>query len=141
MERLPGSKGCFVCGTGGENRRSLGVHILWDEEGEFTEIAVTPDETWCGYERVVHGGILAALFDDAMAWAIRRKTGEWAVTGEMSVRYLRPVRSEANYTVRGKVDRISGRRLTTSAVMVDASGRKVAEATALFIRLQLREEG
>jgi uncharacterized protein (TIGR00369 family) len=135
MEKLPRSKGCFVCGTPEENSRSLGVDIFWNSEEKKTEISISPDFTWCGYEGVVHGGIIASVFDDAMAWAVKQETGSWAVTGEMSVRYLRPVKAGTMYHVEGRVEKISGRRINASAVMTEDGGRKAAEASALFIGL------
>lgn len=139
MEKLPRSKGCFVCGSPEENRRSLGVDIFWDGEKENTVIKIRPDATWCGYEGIVHGGIIASIFDDAMAWAVRQAIGGWAVTGEMSVRYLRPVKEGEEYTVVGRVSKQAGRRLTTEASMTGENGKKAAEATALFIRMPARE--
>lgn len=135
MEKLPRSKGCFVCGKPEENPRSLGVDIFWDDDGEKTAIKIRPDGTWCGYEGIVHGGVIASVFDDAMAWAVRQTIGGWAVTGEMSVRYMRPVKADQEYTVEGRVDKQSGRRITTVAQMTDGTGKKVAEAKALFIRV------
>ena len=135
MEKMPRSRGCFVCGSPEENSRSLGVEIYWNEEEHRTEIRIRPDTTWCGYEGMVHGGIIASVFDDAMAWAVRKTIGTWAVTGVMSVRYLRPVQEGKEYVVEGKVDRQSGRKITTAARMADDRGKTVAEATALFIRM------
>ena len=138
MEHLPRSKGCFVCGSAGDNPRSLAVDILWNEEEENTEINLSPDSTWCGYEGIVHGGIIASVFDDAMAWAVKKELGTWAMTGEMSIRYLRPVREGRAYVVKGKVDKRTGRRVNASGVLTDSEGKKMAEATALFLRMPSR---
>ena len=135
MEKLPRSKGCFVCGNSDDNPRSLGLTIFWNDEEQRTEILILPDNTWCGYEGVVHGGIIASVFDDAMAWAIRKESGSWAVTGEMSIRYLRPVLADARYVVEGRVEKMSGRRIAATALMKDEKGKKVAEANALFIKI------
>ncbi|MGI6783531.1 MAG: PaaI family thioesterase [Aminivibrio sp.] len=139
MEKLPRSKGCFVCGSPEENSRSLGVDIFWDGENERTVIKFLPDSTWCGYEGIVHGGIIASIFDDAMAWAARQAAGGWAVTGEMSVRYLRPVKAGMEYTAEGRVSKQSGRRLTTEAALTGEDGKRAAEATALFIKMPARK--
>ena len=80
------------------------------------------------------------MFDDAMAWAVRREHGTWAVTGEMSVRYLRPVLAGKGYVVEGRVEKSSGRRITTAAVMRDDRGKRVAEGTALFVLLPEKKE-
>ena len=135
MEKMPRSRGCFVCGSPEENRRSLGVEIYWNDGENRTEITIRPDSTWGGSEGVDHWGIIASVFGDATAWAMRKTIDSWAVTGEMSVRYLRPVQEGKEYVVEGRVDRLSGRRITTAARMADDSGKTVAEATALFIRM------
>lgn len=140
MEHLPRSKGCFVCGSAGDNPRSLALDILWNEEEGNTEIALSPDSTWCGYEGIVHGGIIASVFDDSMAWAVKKVIGTWAMTGEMSIRYLRPVKSGKAYVVKGKVDKRIGRRINASGVLTDEEGMKMAEATALFLRMPSRED-
>jgi uncharacterized protein (TIGR00369 family) len=112
------------------------LSIFWNDEERRTEIPILPNSTWCGYEGVVHGGIIASVFDDAMAWAIRRESGSWAVTGEISVRYLRPVLAGTRYVVEGRVEKSSGRRISTVAVMKEENGKKVAEANALFVRIR-----
>ena len=140
MEHLPRSKGCFVCGFAGDNPRSLALDILWNEEEGNSEIALSPDSSWCGYEGIVHGGIIASVFDDAMAWAVKKEIGTWAMTGEMSIRYLRPVKSGKAYVVKGKVERRIGRRINASGVLTDGEGKKMAEATALFLRMPARED-
>ena len=75
-----------------ENRRCLG----WTSSGTAKRkhvIKIRPDATGAA-TRHNHGGIIASIFDDAMAWAVRQAIGGWAVTGEMSVRYLRPVKEK-----------------------------------------------
>ena len=139
MEQLPRSKGCFVCGSPEENRRSLGVDIFWNDDEKQTEITIAPDATWCGYEGIVHGGIIASVFDDAMGWAVRKEIDSWAVTGEMTVRYLRPVQAGRSYSVSGRAEKLTGRRVSAVASMTDEGGKKVAEARGIFVRIAEKE--
>ncbi|HOP52582.1 MAG TPA: PaaI family thioesterase, partial [Synergistales bacterium] len=76
MEKLEGSRGCFVCDRSGTNPRSLGVTLFWNDDEQQTVIPFTPDDSWCGYEGIVHGGILTALCDDAMAWSAKKALTE-----------------------------------------------------------------
>lgn len=133
MERLPGSPGCFVCDNDGSNPRSLHLHLMWDDEKGEVHIPFAPDETWCGYSGLVHGGILASVFDDAMAWAVRQVGGDWGVTADFHIRYRRPVTAGGEYTVRGRVESRRGRKAKTTAEIVDAEGNVLAEADALFV--------
>jgi uncharacterized protein (TIGR00369 family) len=133
MEKLPGSPGCFVCDNDGSNPRSLRVSLIWSEETKEVHIPIEPDGTWCGYDGVVHGGIVASVFDDAMAWAVRKNVGPWSVTADFRIRYRKPIRAGENYTVKGRVTATRGRRTRTAAQLVDGKGVVFAEADALFI--------
>jgi uncharacterized protein (TIGR00369 family) len=115
---------------------------MWDKESGEVHAAFRPDETWCGYSGVVHGGILAAMFDDAMAWAARQDSGDWGVTADFHIRYRKPVTVGGKYTVKGRVVSRKGRKSKTAARIVDAEGVVFAEAAALFIsgaRISLKE--
>jgi acyl-coenzyme A thioesterase PaaI-like protein len=106
---------------------------MWDEENGEVCALFEPDETWCGYSDVVHGGILASIFDDAMAWAVRRSGGDWGVTADFHIRYRKPVTTGREYTVRGRVESRKGRKARTGALLTDANGVLFAEADALFV--------
>ncbi|GAB6280772.1 MAG: PaaI family thioesterase [Thermovirga sp.] len=141
MEKLKGSKGCFVCDTTGTNTRSLGVTLYWDDEARKTVIPFTPDDSWCGYEGIVHGGILTALCDDAMAWSARQASTEWSVTASISIRFLRPVESGKNYTASGSASGIEGRKIRTEARITNEAGKVCADAKAVFVAVENKEDG
>lgn len=133
LEKLEGSHGCFVCDTSGTNPRSLMLEIYWDEERHNTVISFTPDISHCGYEGVVHGGIIASIFDDSMAWAIKKEIGSWAVTATFEIRYKMPVKVGETYTFQGKIETARGKKICTSAMVKDCDEKILATASALFI--------
>lgn len=133
MELLPGSPGCFVCDNDESNSRSLHLKLFWNEEEKMVYIPFTADKSWCGYSGVVHGGVLASIFDDAMAWAVRKESGEWGVTADFHIRYRKPVLADKNYTVKGKLENQRGRKFKTSAQILDTESNVLAEADALFV--------
>ena len=133
LERMPGSSGCFVCGNDGSNPRSLGVTLMWCEEERAVYIPFEGDATWCGYDGVIHGGILASLFDDAMGWALHREVGEWGVTADFRIRYRRPAFAGRPHVVKGEVVSLKGRKAKMTARIYDAEDKVTTEAEALFI--------
>jgi len=134
LEKVKGSRGCFVCGNPEtENPRSLGVDIFWDRENEMTVIPLHPDESWNGYPGVVHGGIIAALMDDSMAWSVFKTAGTWGVTAKMTLRYRRSMKTSSEYTVRGRVTKVTGKRYSTESSIMDKDGNIIAESSGLFI--------
>lgn len=141
LEKMTGSKGCFVCGNPlKDNPRSLGLDIFWDEKTGEIVIPIDPESSWCGYENTVHGGIIAAIADDAMAWSVRQNIGRWGVTARMKLAYRKPVRTGEKYVAKGSVEKTKSSRVTTKCNITDDSGKVIVEAEALFI-LQSSQPG
>jgi uncharacterized protein (TIGR00369 family) len=109
---------CFACGE--TNPIGMGLHIELGEGTARTEWLVGDD--YVGWSDKAHGGIIATLLDEVMAWA-PSSFDSWAVTAEMTVRYRSPaapgeeLRAEGHvverrrsiYDVRGEVRGPDGR--------------------------------
>ena len=61
-----------------------------------------PGTNFEGWEEKVHGGLLATLLDEVMAWA-PSSFDSWAVTAEISIRYRSPADPGEPLTARGWV--------------------------------------
>jgi acyl-coenzyme A thioesterase PaaI-like protein len=81
----------------------------------------------------VHGGYLAAAFDEVlgMAQSLRGKPG---MTGTLTVRYRSPTPLHADLALRGWVERVDGRKIFTRGT-IHVDGRLCAEADAVFISI------
>lgn len=86
-----------------------------------------------------HGGMVAALFDDVTGFALPM-AGTAAYTGELTVRYLRPVPIGTALEFRARIAGRDGRKLTVVAEC-RAGHEQVATAVALFITVDLSEFG
>lgn len=133
LERLPGSPGCFICDNNNSNPRALRLKLMWDAGSQTVLVDLQPDETWCGYAQVVHGGLIASVLDEAMAWAVKRQMGEWAFTADFQVRYKKPVAPGRDYHVKARVSEPEGRLINATAELVDGEGRITAQAKAVFL--------
>lgn len=133
LERLPGSPGCFICDNNGSNPRSLHLKLMWNPDAEQVEVAFQPDATWCGYDNVVHGGLVASVMDEAMAWAIKRKSGQWAFTADFQVRYKKPVAPGQSYLVKAGCGELGGRKIEAEAEVLNQDGKVIAQAKGVFL--------
>jgi hypothetical protein len=79
----------------------------------------------------VHGGFVAASFDEVLGMA-QSATGNPGMTGTLTVRYRRPTPLFKRVEFRGRVERVDGRKIFTSATLSDGE-TLCAEAEALFI--------
>jgi uncharacterized protein (TIGR00369 family) len=126
----PGYHNCFACGR--DNPR--GLHLNPRNENGEAVAEFRPDAALEGYDGVVHGGLVATVLDEVMVWAARFAAGTTAVTGEMTVRYLKPVRTGGRYFVRGKLIENKGRLIRTEGMLADETGGVFARAQAkLFV--------
>jgi acyl-coenzyme A thioesterase PaaI-like protein len=79
----------------------------------------------------VHGGFLAAAFDEVLGMA-QSLTGNPGMTGTLTIRYRRPTPLFKELVFEGRVDRVEGRKIFTLGT-VSADGVVTAQAQGLFI--------
>jgi uncharacterized protein (TIGR00369 family) len=124
---------CFVC----EPRNQLGLRIPFhhDDERDIVVAEFTLDNTFSGAPTFVHGGLSLAILDEAQSWATIAVAKKFAVTGETTSRFHRPVRLDKTYRVEARVDDRSEEKLRTSASILDHKDRVCVESEATFIVL------
>jgi uncharacterized protein (TIGR00369 family) len=119
---------CFACGD--KNPIGMRLHI---ELGEGTASTTwTPGADFVGWEDKVHGGLLATLLDEVMAWA-PSSFDSWAVTAEMHIRYRSPANPGETLTARAWVDKRRRRIYHVCGEVRGADGRLIADAEGRFL--------
>ena len=120
---------CFVCGPG--NDRGLGVQFQLVDDVCRAEFV--PNESYAGYDGVVHGGILFCLLDDVMAnWLYLQ--GERCFTARAEVRYRQPLPIGTPVRLEGRLVRRKGRvALIEGKVFRQDNDTIVVEATGSFM--------
>ncbi len=119
---------CFACG--GQN--PIGMH-LEIELGEGTaRTEWVPGKDYVGWEEKVHGGIIATLLDEVMAWA-PSSHDSWAVTAEMQIRYRAPANPGERLVATGRVTERRRRIYHVAGEVRGDDGRLVAEAEGRFL--------
>ncbi len=98
---------------------------------------VTLGKPYEGPPGVVHGGVVASLFDHMLARAVRA-AGRGGMTAQLSVTYRRPVRLGVPLLLTAKMGDADGRRTTALARIVaeDDPGTTLAEAEGMFVSLR-----
>lgn len=92
---------------------------------------------WEGGPGLVHGGYVAAAFDELLG-LVQSLTGDAGMTGTLMVRYRSPCPLGTKLRMEGRVQRVEGRRIVTRGTL-HAGERLVADAEATFVLLS-REE-
>ncbi len=128
--------GCFVCGT--ENPNGLQTPFRLHKEG--AEATFTPDATHAGYENVVHGGIISALLDEAIIWAVYAVCRIFAVTAELNIRFRRPMLLGESFKVQGVVLEHRGKIITAKSTIIDSQDNEIAHARGKVVRKKRERE-
>ena len=120
---------CFACGE--LNERGLRLRLHLSDGRCFTQLALGPE--FEGWEGIVHGGILATILDEVMAWALVAQDA-WGMTARLATDFRRPVRVGQAIRAEGWLAGTRRRLLDTEARIVDAAdGQLLAGATGLYV--------
>jgi uncharacterized protein (TIGR00369 family) len=94
--------------------------------------AWTPGDDFVGWSDKVHGGIIATLLDEVMAWA-PSSFDAWAVTAEMGIRYRSPANPGERLEAVGRVIERRRRIYDVAGEVRGADGRLVAEGHGRYL--------
>jgi uncharacterized protein (TIGR00369 family) len=132
MEALQHDKhsGCVVCGQCGPGRLGLAFTVL--DDGSVTA-DFDCDETFEGYDGMLHGGVISTIADGAMTNCLFAH-GIHAVTGELTVRFRHPVELGQPLTVTARITRDASPLFLVEAELAQA-GMIKANAKAKFVRI------
>jgi len=133
-ERQPSSRSCFVCGRD----NPLGLKARWCGDRVLGEVRaeLSIPEAYHGYPGVVHGGVVTALLDEAMARSLLLEGGfdDLLVTARMEVTFRKPTPTAAPVSVVARLTRRTGSRAQAEAEVRLPDGSVTARAEALMTR-------
>ncbi|PHH59687.1 hypothetical protein CDD81_2659 [Ophiocordyceps australis] len=117
--------------------------IAWNEaDGKSVTLIVYVGDELCGHPGLVHGGFLATLLDEGLAWccfaALPHGIG---VTARLAIDYRKPTPANSLLVLRGETVKVEGRKawVKGSVELLPQAGDEgkepvvVAEAEALYV--------
>src|SRR5579859_3734674 len=125
---------CFVCGQ----RNPFGLHLVFRLDNNTIVAEFQPREEHQGFPGIIHGGIVAAVLDEALGrTSVLAENPEWTMTGRLEVRYRRNVPYGPLLRVRAALGTQRRRMLQASGVVTLAEDESVilAEAQGTFLSL------
>lgn len=131
MKELRDNQRCYVCGK--KNPIGLAVDFVIDAEARSIRARFTPQNDHQGYENIVHGGILSALLDEAMA-KLAFSLGMPVLTAEMTVKFKAPASPGEELLISGQLVQET-KRLIFGTAKIERGPVVIAEATGKLLRI------
>lgn len=129
---LPSYDSCYVCGQ--SNPVGLRIRFYAHPEGEV-RAAFIPQESYTGYDGVVHGGVISAFLDELTGWTVSLANGLLAYTADLDVRFAAPVHIGKRYTGSARLAEGRGRLWSARGSLLDEDGRVCARAFGRYFLL------
>ncbi|MGB8474440.1 MAG: PaaI family thioesterase [Candidatus Acidiferrum sp.] len=121
---------CFGCG--GANEAGMKLTFVQDNANRKIVGRFILGERYQGGGGMGHGGIIATLLDEAMGKVCRFRDVR-AVTAELTVQYLKPVKVDEEIVVEGFETDTKGRNLFFAGEIRNAAGELLARGTGRFV--------
>jgi acyl-coenzyme A thioesterase PaaI-like protein len=121
-------------GSGLENEFGLAIDIKFDEDTKTVYGEFIPDKKFEGEEGELHGGVMAAILQEAMA-RINQFMGINAQNGELTIRYLQTAKIKEPLHIRGWFLKKSKKTIENRAELENEMGKIVARAKGKFVEI------
>lgn len=121
---------CFGCGGANDS----GMKLTFEQDNVNRRIVgrFVLGETYQGGAGMAHGGIVATLLDEAMGKVCRFREVR-AVTAELTVEYLKPVKVDQEIVVEGYEMDQKGRNLFLAGEIRNGAGDVLARGRGRFV--------
>ena len=131
----PNSKHCFVCGL----ESPVGLKLRFTDNGlDEVRAVYTVGSQYQGYPGVVHGGIIAAMLDEAAGrTTMIGDHNRFTITGKMTIKYRKPVPTETKLTLVGRLIKDRGRMAQAHSEIRLPDGEVAAEAELTLIEMSV----
>jgi len=124
---------CFGCGP----TNASGLRLSFIETDDGVEVEYTVPAHLQGASGIVHGGIQATLLDETLCMTAYAKAGAPVFTGELTVRYLRPVPTVTPLRVHGRIVEAKSKGwIIEGAITLAGSAEELTRARGRFFAQQ-----
>jgi uncharacterized protein (TIGR00369 family) len=127
LKKLKNREGhnCFGCSPG--NPRGLQMEFFSD--GDHVISWVTVERDFCGYENLVHGGIISTICDEIISWTAVTLLKKLILTKSLSVDFLKPLFVDKKIKAVGTILEKKDKEVVIEGALYNEEGLLCAKAT------------
>lgn len=131
-QELPGAlEARLNIASGLENEHGMRMRVFGKDDHVMGLLTVP--EHMCGWQGIVHGGIVSTMLDDIMGWAIIFVLDKFMLTKSITVNYFKPAYTGTPLRIKSDVyEEIDDREVKMKATLFDEEGQVCTEAIGTF---------
>jgi acyl-coenzyme A thioesterase PaaI-like protein len=115
------------------------MSLFVDPQSGIVSIDFAPKAVHIGFQGIIHGGLLATLFDESMVWAATWANKRFCVCGEFSVRFRRPVHVGEPLHLEARVEYSRPKLVQTMAKILTPEKSVVAAAEGKYVPMSVAD--
>lgn len=120
---------CFGCSP--KNHVGLQMKFYAKQENIYSWLKV-PSHL-CGYNALVHGGIISAILDEIMTRGTIYRLKTFVMTKSMTIDFIKPIYIDQEIKAEGSVlERLNKTKVKTEGFLYNHKGELCAKSTGLF---------
>jgi len=120
---------CFGCSQ--NNQHGLKLRFWYTPDGCRSYYTI-PSE-YSGFSGIAHGGIIATMLDEVAAWTIIVHYLRLGITQNISIRYLKPVKTCTEILIEGKIIENNEKSAKILSIISSNEGKVLAEAKSNWL--------
>lgn len=136
MKPLPQTQSCFACGKNNPH----GLNLAFHTDGSQIITAWTPTPWHTGFADTIHGGIIAAVLDEIMAWTCGILGGRFAMSIDISIRYSHPLRPGDIVKGIGSLKENRRGKIFKACANLRVAGTEIASAAGTYLAIKSATE-
>ncbi len=121
------SDNCFVCGKNNID----GLHLKIEKLDSKALIKGKIDKKFQSFKEIVHGGIISLIIDEVL-WYAFYFNGIVTVTRKLEITFKRPLKTDAEFTCMGWINRKLEEKLFEGLANIEDEGGLIASAKGTF---------
>jgi uncharacterized protein (TIGR00369 family) len=120
---------CFGCSP----KNPSGLRMRFFTDGNTVVSWITVPDHLCGWDKLVHGGVISTILDEIMSWSALYLHKGFTVTKSLAIDFIQPIFIGKEIRAEGKVLEIKGKRdIVMAGYLYDHHGELCAESTGTF---------
>ena len=134
MKQLPRYPECFICGR----NNIAGTDITFYAKRDGVQCTYIAQAKHQSYKGILHGGIISALLDECMGWAVGVSEKQMCVTAELKIKFIKPVSIGTEIIVEGYSNEsvtANNKYKNSRGIIKDKTGTIYAEGEGIFYPL------